>query len=611
MKKNVLTQGKKAKADEAARAGRLDEAHALFKSVCRTDAADVEAWVKLGLVEKRLGRLQESEACARRALAISPRLGFCHYALGVALHSQCRVLEAIAAYRKAIELQPDFADTYYLLGSAMHETGALAEAISWYRKSLALRPDFPEALGELGAILIGMGEVEQGAALLSRALALQPGNAIVLSNMSSALRLQGKVTEALEGYRHALRLAPDSVDVIAGLADLLEKTDGGLVEAGELVERGLKMAPLDPATNLVAAQLARREKRFQDAAELLEKLRSQPLRPEVVGDIELALGQIYDQLDDSERAFPLIVSGNEKKAKLSLLRETGREMYLERVARISSLATSALARCVEPQAGCVQSDHHDPVFLIGFPRSGTTLLEQILDSHPAIQAMEEKGAVAAMVNAFLADAGDGVEALAELSDEGVSRLRQIYFDEVKRYVDISPGALLVNKLPLNTVAVPVIWRVFPNARFVLAIRHPCDASLSCLMQNFAANDGMASFFSLEDTVHTYAAVMGAWRKYADLLPLAYHRIRYEDLVANVEGESRRLLTFLGVGWDDAVLKHTEHARKRGAINTPSYHQVVQPIYQHARYRWKRYENQFVSVMPILQPFISYFGYAEP
>ena len=131
------------------------------------------------------------------------------------------------------------------------------------------------------------------------------------------------------------------------------------------------------------------------------------------------------------------------------------------------------------------------------------------------------------------------------------------------------------------------------------------------MQNFAVNDGMASFFSLEDTVHTYAAVMGAWRKYADLLPLAYHRIRYEDLVANVEGESRSLLTFLGVGWDDAVLKHTEHARKRGAINTPSYHQVVQPIYQHARYRWKRYENQFVSVMPILQPFISYFGYAEP
>ncbi len=196
----------------------------------------------------------------------------------------------------------------------MHETGARAEDVSWYEKALALRPDFPEALGELGGILVAMGEIQQGAAILSRALALQPGNAIVLSNMGSALRLQGKVvTEALGAYRHALRLAPDSVDVIAGLAALLENTDAGLAEARELVERGLKMAPLHAATNLVAAQLARREKRFQDAAERLEKLRSQPLRPDVAGDVELLLGQIYNQLDNPQRTFPPIVSGNEKK----------------------------------------------------------------------------------------------------------------------------------------------------------------------------------------------------------------------------------------------------------------------------------------------------------
>lgn len=225
--------------------------------------------------------------------------------------------------------------------------------------------------------------------------------------------------------------------------------------------------------------------------------------------------------------------------------------------------------------------------------------------------MEEKGAVAAMVNAFLADANDGEEALAELSEEGISRLRQIYFDEVKRHIAISPGTLVLDKMPLNTVGVPVIWRVFPNARFILAIRHPCNVSLSCLMQNFAVNDGMASFFSLEDTAHVYAAVMGAWRKYVDLLPLTYHRIRYEDPIADVEWECRSLLTFLGLAWDDAVLKHTEHARKRGAINTPSYHQVVQPIYQHAMYRWKRYESHFAPVMATLQPFIDYFGYAAP
>lgn len=165
---------------------------------------------------------------------LNPRLGFCHHALGVALHSQGRLLESIAAYRRAIELQSDFADTHYLMGTALDETGERAEAISCYQQALALCPDFPEALGELGAIFVVSGEIERGAALLSRALALQPGNAIVQINISSALRLQGKVTEVFEGYRHALRLAPDSVDAIAGLAGLLEKTEGGLLRQGNL-----------------------------------------------------------------------------------------------------------------------------------------------------------------------------------------------------------------------------------------------------------------------------------------------------------------------------------------------------------------------------------------
>lgn len=382
----------------------------------------------------------------------------------------------------------------------------------------------------------------------------------------------------------------------------------GIAEARQLVERALKLLPLDPATNLVAAQLARRERRFQDAVDLLESVRSQRLRPDTECDVELALGQLYDQLDDADRAFPLIVSAKAKKAKLSPFREAGRDRFLARVSRMSELATPALASCgMRDAAG--PSDYSAPVFLIGFPRSGTTLLEQILGSHPDIEAMEEKGAVAALVDAFLADAGDDA-ALEKLDEERLSRLRKTYFDEAGRYVDTSSKALIFDKLPLNIIYVPLIWRVFPSAKFILAIRHPCDAALSCLMQNFAANDAMDSFLSLEDTVHTYAAVMGAWKRYADLLPLDCHRIRYEDLIADMEGEVRRLLTFLGVEWDDAVLDYRARASQRTAINTPSYHQVVQPIYQHARYRWKRYERQIGQKMAIMAPLIRYFGYAD-
>ena len=127
--------------------------------------------------------------------------------------------------------------------------------------------------------------------------------------------------------------------------------------------------------------------------------------------------------------------------------------------------------------------------------------------------------------------------------------------------------------------------------------------------NFIQNEAMSNFLTLESTARLYARVMGLWQEYTRLLPINFHRVRYEDLVVDFEGETRKLLDFLGVGWDDAVRGHTEHARTR-VINTASYHQVTQPIYQHAKYRWKRYAKQMEAVMEILKPYIDYFGYAE-
>jgi hypothetical protein len=257
-----------------------------------------------------------------------------------------------------------------------------------------------------------------------------------------------------------------------------------------------------------------------------------------------------------------------------------------------------------------QVDEQAPIFMIGFPRSGTTLLEQILGSHPDLQTLEEKDTVATMLKSFLAMAGDSEHALAELDQTQILRLRKEYFDRAAHHISLRPGALLVDKMPLNTAYVPLLWRVFPHAKFILSIRHPCDVCLSCFMQNFAINEGMVGFFTLEDTSQIYSLVMGAWRKYAQELPLNYWQIRYEDLIEDVEGQAHQLLDFIGVPWNDAVLSHTEYAQQRTNIRTPSYHQVTQPIYQRAKYRWKRYEKEFAPVIEVLQPFIEQFGYSE-
>ena len=607
-KKNVFSPSRKKKADALIHQGRLAEACVLYAKVCQADRGDIEAWVKLGVTQRRLGNYGEAERAARQAVKLEPRLGVAHYTLASALHAQRKFNEAIENYRQAVALQPNFADAHYLLGNALHETGSMPEAVGCYRAALKFRPDYLEALSDLASALTSLGEIEEAAEILDRARRLRPDSPAVLCNLGSVLQLGGRTSEAEDLLQQALRLDPLGVDAMGCLAALQEKT-GRVAAAKELLDRGLTLQPEHPTLNVVAANVARREGRIQDGIDLLEKLRGQELRPSVAGEVYILLGQLYDQKGDADRAFPLLVEGNRLAATAMLSnRDAHKTGYLKRVEMLTSLSRKGLATA-EKRAG-QPTEEPDPVFLIGFPRSGTTLLEQMLDSHPDLQALEEKRTVAVIVNTFLQMTGGDENALINLSQVQLNQLRKTYFDEVEKYIERRPGTLLVDKMPLNTARVPVIWRVFPKAKFIFATRHPCDVCLSCFMQHFAVNEGMAGFFTLEDTALVYSKVMSAWQQYRADLPLDYYQIRYEDLIDDVEQETRRLLEFLGVPWHDAVLHHTEHARQRGVIGTPSYHQVTQPIYQRAKYRWQRYSKKFDPVMDTLRPFIEFFGYSD-
>jgi hypothetical protein len=169
--------------------------------------------------------------------------------------------------------------------------------------------------------------------------------------------------------------------------------------------------------------------------------------------------------------------------------------------------------------------------------------------------------------------------------------------------------VFVDKLPLNTIWAHLIWRVFPEARFILAIRHPLDVCLGCFMQHFAINSAMSSFLSLENTAAAYAAVMGLWRDLAGALPLKVHTVRYEDVVDDLAGQAAALLAFLNLPWDPAVLDHAGTARAKPIINTPSYHQVARPIYRDAAFRWRRYRPHLAGIADTVQPFVAMFGYA--
>jgi hypothetical protein len=249
-----------------------------------------------------------------------------------------------------------------------------------------------------------------------------------------------------------------------------------------------------------------------------------------------------------------------------------------------------------------------PIFIVAFPRSGTTLLEQILDAHPSLRSMDE--------TPFLQRALEGVidrgirypSELGRLSAAQLQEIRDRYWSQVRSRVELHSGQRLVDKNPLNMMRLPLIRRLFPHARTVLAVRHPCDTVLSCFQQQFRAPDLAFICRDLPTLATNHKTAFDFWYAQLPLLGAATLELQYELLVADFAAEVRKLAEFLLLPWDEALLTPGEHARAKGYISTPSYSQVVQPINRKSVGRWKCYEKHFKDAGPILMPYVKRWGY---
>ena len=256
-----------------------------------------------------------------------------------------------------------------------------------------------------------------------------------------------------------------------------------------------------------------------------------------------------------------------------------------------------------------RDDEIDPVFLVGFPRSGTTLLEQLLDAHPSLASFDEQP----FMQRVLLRSGEGgvayPDSLAVLDPERRDRLRAGYFRDVDQVLRGRGECRAVDKNPLNLSRLPLIDALFPRAHVLLAIRHPCDVVLSCYMQSFRAPAFAVTFETIDSTARMYDQVMQHYLRSSECVRAPVHVIRYEDLVADVRGEGIRMFEFLGLVWDDALLAFTERAAAKGAISTPSYSQVVQPVNARAIGRWEKYREHFGQAsLDLLAPWVKHFGY---
>ena len=618
--------------------GKLGEAEAAFRKVVALSPNDAGAHGNLGIVLQEQGRHADAESAFEKTVALEPANPEAHFNLANALLALGQEETAKAAFHKALELRPDYAEAHGNLGNLFLGQGEHEPAMAAFRRAVALKPDLAEAHANLGFVENELGNFDAALATLETAIGLNPDLAETHNNLGSVLKslhrfaaaaaafrravqLRPDLAEAhinlgttlfhledLDGAVEALALDPDDVDAIRTLAGLWERANHP-EKACPVIERGLRLAPEDAELNLLAAKCERRDGNIGAAIARLENMNRDAAPGRSAINIGFEPGRLTDQQGEYEQAFAYYSDANRRSRDYPSHAAVDKNRFLDMLASLdSALSEDWIGAWTDtPEL----SGRQAPVYLFGFPRSGTTLVEQVLASHPDIALLDEQPAVDDMLS-LIPDFPDSYpRALADLTADQIMELRARYFETADAFTKGAHDGLLIDKMPLNIVHVAMIWRIFPRAKMILAVRHPYDVCLSCFMQKFEIAPAMASFFNLEDATHLYAKVMTLWRKYIDVLALDYHVVRYEDFVDDFATETAALLQFLGSEWDEAMAEYTAHAKNRARIATVSYDQVVEPIYRRAQYRWKRYRHEIGTSFDSLKPFAESFGYGEP
>ena len=256
----------------------------------------------------------------------------------------------------------------------------------------------------------------------------------------------------------------------------------------------------------------------------------------------------------------------------------------------------------------VREDYKEPVFLIGFPRSGTTLLDTILRTKHSIEVIEEKPIVRNFLIKLEKTTKNDFKELKNLDNDFIEEMRKFYFQERNKYLEKNDAKIVVDKMPLNIIHVGEILRFFPKAKFILALRHPYDSVFSCFMQQFSLNPAMKNFLTLESSAFLYDLVMQLWKVYHENFKINLHIIKYENIIENFDQTVKDVLNFLSVDWSSDYKDFYKIAQKRTNIMTPSYSQVTSPIYKSSLNRWKNYENKFEKSKTYLDKWIKEFNY---
>ncbi len=557
--------------------GNLPRAEKLYRSVLDLAPDHAEALHLLGVIAFTRGQYEKAVRLLRRAVARHPSQAHYFINLGNALDKAGERDAAVESYRRAVALDSDNAELHSNLGNTLYGYQRVDEAVEEYRQALALAPASADVHNNLGAGLKAQGKMSEAEQHLREALRLKPDFALAHNNLGRLLADRGRVSEALEHLRHAERLMPDADKVHVNLAWLSAEA-GDFPGALEQFQRALKGNPSLEQTKRWS--LAFKSEGELDASELrdMEHLLARgKLSDAERASLEHVLGLVYDKLGQYERAFAHMSAGNRLKTSTYPFDRAAFESQI--TALIEIYSAEFFAERKDYGAPDVA-----PIFILGMPRSGTTLVESIISAHPAVYGAGELSFFGELAEKLTAVRSSGLsypQCALDLTAADCTRHAADYLDHLRSLA--GNGSRVTDKMPHNFLHLGLIRLLFPKARVIHCRRSAMDTCLSIFFQDFSPFHAYS--FELADLgwyYRQYERLMGHWRT---VLPGGFLEIDYENLVAEPERLARLMIEHCGLEWDDRCLTHRREMRQ---VKTASITQVRQPIYRGSVERWRRY-----------------------
>ncbi|MGH7025042.1 MAG: sulfotransferase [Caulobacteraceae bacterium] len=492
-----------------------------------------------------------------------------------------------------------------LIGEGLEGDGRLVDAAAVAHRATVLYPDQVDAWTKLSERLLLLDRRAEAAEAANSAAKLEPDSYAARMTAATAFLNLNAFPEAAEHAEHAARLRPLAAEPLSLLA-ILNARLSRFSDARDLAERALRLRLSLPGAEIALAKVEMAEHCHDLAISRLRRVLAHPTL--VSGHRSEALSVLGDALDSAgepAKAFAAYAASNAVIARQANARQPRRRAvdHAADMERYFSVTTADPWRRCAPGGATSEAAGH--VFLIGFPRSGTTLLENALALHPSVLALEETDALSLCAGDLMADAA-ALDRLVNLDAAAADDCRSIYWRRAGELLGQPlAGRTIVDKLPIGTVALPVIAKLFPGAKILFARRDPRDVVLSCFRRLFGDNEVMAEFLTLDSAASYYTQVMRLAALYEDKLALAMHVIRHEDVVADFDGCLAGALAYIGLDWNSAVRNFADRAIR---ARTPSATQLAGGLNANGVGAWRRFEQQMAPVAALLEPWAARFGY---